>query len=178
MYTLDASGSFRVDQPQETYIYHIEPIGDEIASISSDDCLRLIDPTSLYGPMLKVIPKVHVEVTCLKALDGQNAIVCTAGRDGRVNIWDLRGNTKVVELKTSMSLHIAVFLSCCLVFLSVASNPLTANEDRVSSKAFYKPAMLHFLVEAVMLSIGSCVIFSVSQPHPPSRHTQSHQCRY
>jgi WD40 repeat protein len=112
MYTLDASGSFRVDQPRETYIYHIEPIGDEIASISSDDCLRLISPASLNGPALKVISKVHEEVTCLKALDVENAVVCTAGRDGRVNIWDLRGDVKVAELKTSMSLHFA-----CLPFL-------------------------------------------------------------
>jgi WD40 repeat protein len=109
MYTLNASGSFRVDKPEETYIYHIEPIGDEIATISSDDCLRLISPTSLPGPPLKVIPKVHTEITCLKALDGQNAIVCTAGRDGQVNIWDLRGNTKVAELKTGMSDHLCCF---------------------------------------------------------------------
>jgi len=102
MYSLDASGSFRVEQPRETYIYHIEPIGDEIAAISSDDCLRLISPTSIHGPALKVIPKVHAEVTSLKALDGQNAIACTAGRDGCINIWDLQGNIKAAELKTSM----------------------------------------------------------------------------
>jgi WD40 repeat protein len=108
MYTLDASGLFRVEQPQETYIYQIEPIRDEIAAISSDDYLRLVSPTSLHGPALKVIPNVHAKVTCLKALDGQNSIVCTAGRDGRVNIWDLRGNTKVAELKTSMLPHLTV----------------------------------------------------------------------
>jgi WD repeat-containing protein 89 len=103
MYTLEVTGAFRIDQPQGTYIYHLEPVADEIAAISSDDCLRLVNPTSLHGPALKVIPKVHAEVTCLKALEGQNFIVCTAGRDGRINIWDLRGNANVAELKTSMS---------------------------------------------------------------------------
>lgn len=102
MYTLEAGGAFKISQPQDIYIYHLEPVLDEIAVISSDDCLRLINPTSLQGPALKVIPRVHTEVTCLKALDCQNAIVCTAGRDGRVNIWDLRGDTKVAELKTGM----------------------------------------------------------------------------
>jgi WD40 repeat protein len=102
MYTLDGSEAFRIDRPEGTYIYHLEPVAGEVAVISSDDCLRLIDPTSLHGPALKVIRKVHTEVTCLKALDGQNAIVCTAGRDGRVNIWDLRGSTRVAELKTGM----------------------------------------------------------------------------
>lgn len=102
MYTLDGSEAFRIDQPEGTYLYHLEPVAEEVAVISSDDCLRLIDPISLHGPALKVIPKVHTEVTCLKALDGQNAIVCTAGRDGRVNIWDLRGSTRIAELKTGM----------------------------------------------------------------------------
>jgi WD40 repeat protein len=138
MYTFDASGSFRVDEPQETYIYNIEPIGDEIVAISSDNCLRLISPTSLHGPALKVIPKVHLEVTCLKALDGQNAIVCTAGRDGRVNIWDIRGNIQIAELKTGMSpsFRCLPFL-LSLIFLRWSSNSLSANEDETSSKAFY-----------------------------------------
>jgi WD40 repeat protein len=131
MYTLDVSGSFKVEQPQGTYIYHIEPIGDEIAAISSDDCLRLISPTSLHGPPLKVIPKVHAEVTCLKALDGQSAIACTAGRDGRVNIWDLQGNTKVAELKTSMLRYFAVFHSCYLVSGSAARILLLQMETRL-----------------------------------------------
>jgi WD40 repeat protein len=103
MYTLEATQAFRIDNPPEkTYIYHIEPVADEIAVISSDNCLRLINPVSLQGPAVNVIPKVHADVTCLKALDGQSGIVCTAGRDGQVNIWDLRGKTKVAELKTGM----------------------------------------------------------------------------
>ncbi len=103
MYTLETTGVFSIDDPPETYIYHIEPIADEIAAISSDDCLRLINPAFLNGPVLKIIPKTHTEVTCLKALDGQSPIACTAGRDGRVNIWDVRGNTVVAELNTGIA---------------------------------------------------------------------------
>ncbi len=111
MYTLDASGAFRIDQPQGTYIYHIEPLADEVAVISSDNCLRLINPTSLHAPALRVVSNVHAEVTCLKTLDKQNNIVCTAGRDGRVNIWDFRANTKVAKFKISMSYRLALFIS-------------------------------------------------------------------
>lgn len=99
MYTLNVIGAFKIDHPPETYIYHIEPIGDKIAVISSDNCLRLINPVFMDGPVLNTIPKLHAEVTCLKALDAQNSIVCTAGNDGIVNILDLRGDTKVAELK-------------------------------------------------------------------------------
>jgi len=165
MYTLDISGSFKVEQPQETYIYHIEPIGDEIAAISSDDCLRLISPTSLHSPPLKVIPKVHAEVTCLKALDGQRAIACTAGRDGRINIWDLQGNTKVAELKTGMLRYFAVFHSCYMVVRSATRILLLQMKTGLLS-GHSSTRSLHGFVEAVMLGIGSCV----AQTIPLQKH--------
>jgi hypothetical protein len=103
MYTLDAKGAFRIEHPPETYIFRIEPVADGIAVISSDDCLRLIDPLFLHGPPLNVVQNIHAEVTCMKALDAENSIVCTAGRDGKVNIFDLRAKTKVAEMRTGKS---------------------------------------------------------------------------
>lgn len=103
MYTLEATGAFKIEHPAETYIYHIEPVADGVAAISSDNCLRLIDPLFLQGPALNVLQNVHTEVTCLKALDGQNSIVCTAGRDGKVNVFDFRAKTKAAEIKTGRS---------------------------------------------------------------------------
>lgn len=100
MYTLDVKGTFRIEHPPDTYIYHIEPVANGIAAISSDDCLRLIDPLVLHEPALNVVQNIHTEVTCLKPLDAQNSIVCTAGRDGKVNIFDLRAETKVAEVTT------------------------------------------------------------------------------
>jgi hypothetical protein len=80
MYTLDVKGAFGIEHPPDTYIYHIEPVADSIAAISSDNCLRLIDPLFLHGPALNVIQNIHAEVTCLKSLDAQNSIVCTDGQ--------------------------------------------------------------------------------------------------
>lgn len=111
MYILDVTGAFRIDHLPDTYIYHIEPVADEIAVISSDDCLRLINPVSMQGPASNIIPNIHAEVTCLKALDGQNGILCTAGRDGLFSIWDLRGNSKVAELKSGSLDHFAICYS-------------------------------------------------------------------
>jgi hypothetical protein len=101
MYTLDAVGVFKIEHPPETYIYHIEPVADGVAAISSDNCLCLIDPLFLNGAPLHVIQDVHTEVTCLKALDTQNSIVCTAGRDGKACIFDFRAKSKVAELRAS-----------------------------------------------------------------------------
>jgi SEL1 protein len=105
MYILNATGAFKVDQPPNTYIYDIVPLSDCIAAISSDDCLRLIDPLALSGTPLSLLEQVHSEITCLKSLEAQNHIVCTSGRDGWVNIFDFRAKTKVAELRTGRSMH-------------------------------------------------------------------------
>ena len=104
MYALDTVGAFKIEQPPETYIYDIKPIAREgaIAAISSDNCLRVVDPLALNGAPLHVEQGIHNEVTCLMVLEERNLIVCTAGRDGKVNIFDLRARSKVAELSASM----------------------------------------------------------------------------
>jgi SEL1 protein len=114
MYTLDNEGTFRVEQPSETYIYQIEPVADGLAAISSDNCLRLLDPLVLSGPVLHSIPHIHQEVTSLKALDEGASIVCTAGRDGLVNIFDFRQRSKVVEMRTGRPLPLTLLYSITL----------------------------------------------------------------
>jgi len=101
MYTLDASASFAITQPPGVYIYDIASVADGLVSISSDDTLRLIDPTSLHLQPLYTVPKVNHEITCLKVLEENTSIICTAGRDGKVNILDLRQQLKVAEIDTS-----------------------------------------------------------------------------
>lgn len=109
MYTLDATDSYAIEKPAGTYIYDIIEVADAIVSISSDDSLRLINPRSL-SEQLYTLPKIHAEVTCLKALDADNYIVCTAGRDGKVRITDLRQKLRIAELSSSKSTWFAVFL--------------------------------------------------------------------
>jgi SEL1 protein len=101
MYTLDASASFAIVQPPGVYIYDIASVADGVVSISSDDTLRLIDPTSLHLQPLYTVPEVNHEITCLKVLEENTSIICTAGRDGKVNILDLRQRLKVGEVHTS-----------------------------------------------------------------------------
>jgi hypothetical protein len=98
MYALNACASFKINQPSETYIFDIISTADGIVAISSDDTLRLLDPALLHGQPLYTIPHIQDQVTCLKALDGHNSVVCTAGRDGRLSILDLRNRSKVADL--------------------------------------------------------------------------------
>jgi len=100
MYTLEAVDSFHVSSPADTYIYDIVPTASGLATISSDDSLRLVDPLALNRPPINSIRKVQTDVTCLKALGEGAAVVCTAGRDGRVKILDPKTGSVVGEMKS------------------------------------------------------------------------------
>jgi WD40 repeat protein len=96
MYTLYPDSAFTIAEPRDTYIYELAPIGSGVASISSDNILRVHDPLALDRPLSSF--ELGGEVTALKALDAEGGVVCTAGRDGKVGIWDLRAGSKVGEI--------------------------------------------------------------------------------
>ncbi|KAH8649419.1 hypothetical protein BGZ60DRAFT_389799 [Tricladium varicosporioides] len=100
MYTLDAVDSFHIPNPVNTYIYDIIPIADGLATISSDDCLRLLNPLALNGQPINSVRRVNTDVTCLKALDRSGAVIVTAGRDGRICLVDMRTAARVGEVSS------------------------------------------------------------------------------
>jgi len=102
MYTLSTISSYHVSDPPETYVYDIIPVSGGLSAISSDDSLRFFDPTNLDAGPVNSIRRVNSDVTCMKVLGsgdfGEGAIVCTAGRDGKVVMLDLRTGAKVGEV--------------------------------------------------------------------------------
>lgn len=109
MYTLDATDSFAIEQPSGAYVYDIVPVAGGLVSISSDDTLRLFDPSNLHRGPVYTVPKVNSEITCLEALDHQGSIVCTAGRDGKVTIVDLRQQLRVAQIGTGKTYVLSFF---------------------------------------------------------------------
>lgn len=98
MYIFDSHAAFQA--PKDTYIYSIIPISGGIGVISSDDSLRLFDPNNLETPHA-TLKGVNRDVTCVKAFgEGNSEIVCTAGRDGRICLWDPRTNKQLSQAKT------------------------------------------------------------------------------
>lgn len=112
MYQLTCVETFHVDNPENTYIYDIVPVGKLLASISSDDSLRILDPLNLSNGPVNSIRKVHTDITCIKKLrdDGEATVVCTAGRDGVACLVDLRSNSVVGKVKSGMFLHCSHFV--------------------------------------------------------------------
>ncbi|KAK3168489.1 hypothetical protein OEA41_004937 [Lepraria neglecta] len=78
--------------PADSYIYKILQIDSNLAAISSDDSLRIIDSTSLKEIAGGILKNVHAGVTCLEAPENDKNVFLTAGRDAVVRSWDLRDN--------------------------------------------------------------------------------------
>ena len=83
--------------PADSYIYKIIHVNGNLAAISSDDSLRLIDLKSLRESANGVLNNVHDGVTCLQAVDDDPNSVMTAGRDAAVKRYDLRNGLKTMQ---------------------------------------------------------------------------------
>ena len=82
----------------DSYIYKILQVNSNLAAISSDDSLRIIDSTSLKEIAGGVLKNVHAGVTCLEAPENDKNVFLTAGRDAVVRSWDLRSGRSTLEL--------------------------------------------------------------------------------
>lgn len=68
-----------------------------LAAISSDQALSLYDPSSLSrGPAAR-LPTRHGNLTALDVLG--DSVVCTAGEDGSVEVWDLRSRASALRFQ-------------------------------------------------------------------------------
>lgn len=80
------------------YVYSTIPFAAHTAAILSDDSLQLYQHGATEMKPVKTIPKCHEGVTCLQAYDEESQVLVTAGRDGFVRGWDMRGGRKAFEV--------------------------------------------------------------------------------
>ncbi|KAK6340316.1 hypothetical protein TWF730_002079 [Orbilia blumenaviensis] len=80
-----------ISSPAGTYHYSLSRLGPHLAVTSSDDHIRLLDPSNL-SVLTSTTTQSHPEgVTSLTSLDENDPnILFTAGRDGVAKLWDLR----------------------------------------------------------------------------------------
>lgn len=112
---LKLSGSSGLSLPEDSYMYSIVPTsaqvsgnsytplassGSHLAVLSSDNSIRIVDPTSLQ--LVQALQNVNQSVTCLKRMASpaeECRVLVTSGRDGFVRCWDMRTNSKTMEFK-------------------------------------------------------------------------------
>ncbi|KAH7313533.1 WD40-repeat-containing domain protein [Stachybotrys elegans] len=98
MYTLSNIGTHTVSG---TYALDVHRTAAGIASISSDQSLSLLDPSRLRaGPFVRLLTG-HGNVSSLRVYDWGSSVVCTAGENGSVGVWDLRAGSKVAQFAAS-----------------------------------------------------------------------------
>lgn len=90
MYNLAQADAYQNPGSDPAYVLEIIPVSSGLASISSDQKLSLFNPLSLSQGPIKTIRTTHGNITCAKVFDQANSIVCTAGDNGTVALWDLR----------------------------------------------------------------------------------------
>jgi WD40 repeat protein len=67
-----------------------------LASISSDQALSVFDPSApLRSGPLRTFPTSHGNLTTLRVFG--ESVVCTAGENGTVEVWDLRAAARVSQ---------------------------------------------------------------------------------
>lgn len=104
MHNLKATAASSLSLPADSYIYSIAASAPgSFSAISSDDSLRVFDAASLDHVSL-VAAKTHDGgVTSLRSYGaGDQPLLATGGRDGKVKLWDLRNGTgsAVVDMQT------------------------------------------------------------------------------
>lgn len=90
MYTLSNIDTYR--SGNDVYVLDVRRTAAGLATISSDQTLSLFDPTRVSaGPLSRPLPVGHgAAVAALRVFDWAGSLVCTAGEDGGVGVWDLR----------------------------------------------------------------------------------------
>ncbi|KAK4144361.1 WD40-repeat-containing domain protein [Dichotomopilus funicola] len=92
MYQLVNSGRYRYPG-QEIYVTDILPVTAGFATAASDQSISLFDPPRLDQGPVKRIRTDHGNLTASKIYSAADSVVCTAGENGTVSLWDLRQAT-------------------------------------------------------------------------------------
>ncbi|KAI6862369.1 hypothetical protein KC338_g5361 [Hortaea werneckii] len=72
----------------DTYFYSLARTGSSLATIGSDDTLRIFDPTTLRSITTALVPGSGL--SSLQPISDH--VLATAGRDGTIRLWDTRSS--------------------------------------------------------------------------------------
>jgi WD40 repeat protein len=97
MYSLTCADGLSLGR--DVYVLDIHRTSVGLASISSDQFLSVLDPARLSAGPVRRLPTDHGNLTTLRVFDSNAALVCTAGENGTVGVWDLRQGANVVQFQ-------------------------------------------------------------------------------
>ncbi|KAH7483092.1 hypothetical protein FOMA001_g7086 [Fusarium oxysporum f. sp. matthiolae] len=103
MYSLSCADGLSLGR--DVYVLDIHRTSVGLASISSDQFLSVLDPARLSAGPQRRLPTQHGNLTTLRVFDSNASIVCTAGENGTVGVWDLRQGANVVQFQGKLDVR-------------------------------------------------------------------------
>lgn len=131
MYNLSKADSFSNPGSDPAYVLEITPVAGGLAAISSDQKLTLFNPSRLSQGPLKTIRTSHENIKCARAFDASNSIICTAGTNGTVALWDLRLDGSKAQVAALAGSDAPIISIAC----NSSSNAIAAGSEYANHQA-------------------------------------------
>ncbi|ROW10791.1 hypothetical protein VPNG_05379 [Cytospora leucostoma] len=131
MYNLSKADAFQNPGSDPAYVLEIIPVAGGLAAISSDQKLTLFNPLRLSQGPQKTIRTAHGNITCARAFDVSNSIVCTAGENGTVSLWDPRLDGSKAQIATPTGSDAPIVSLAC----STSGNAIAAGTEYANHQA-------------------------------------------
>jgi WD40 repeat protein len=99
MYTLTNVDQHHFSGPEDVYVLEAHRTAGGLATVASDQTLSLFNPARLGAGPVSSLKTSHGNVTTLRVFDASSSLVCTAGENGSVGVWDLRQGARVAQFR-------------------------------------------------------------------------------
>ncbi|KAI5921115.1 WD40-repeat-containing domain protein [Camillea tinctor] len=130
MFPLTCIDGYKVPVREEVYVLDIIPLTSGPATISSNQKLSAFNPTNLRGGPIIDLVTHHGNITCARGFDLANSVVCTAGEDGSVSMWDLRQDAPNAEVARLTDDQVPILsLACSSTGFSVVAGTELQNHQ-------------------------------------------------
>ncbi|WZH41888.1 WD40-repeat-containing domain protein [Fusarium acuminatum] len=162
MYSLTCADGLSLGR--DVYVLDIHRTSVGLASISSDQFLSVLDPARLSAGPVRRLPTDHGNLTTLRVFDSNAALVCTAGENGTVGVWDLRQGANVVQFQ-------ALLMSGSTDGLVNVYDTRVADEDDLivqtcnADASVHRAAWLSATEVATLSHDERCALYDVSEEH-------------
>ncbi|KAM6483211.1 WD40-repeat-containing domain protein [Trichoderma sp. SZMC 28011] len=121
MYTLTNIDQHHFSGPEDVYVLEAHRTASGLATVASDQTLSLFNPARLgTGPVARLRTE-HGNVTTLRVFDAGTSVVCTAGENGSVGVWDLRQGARVAQFAAGQASILSMACSASTQTIAVGT---------------------------------------------------------
>ncbi|KAL7939738.1 WD40-repeat-containing domain protein [Trichoderma chlorosporum] len=121
MYTLANIDQHHFAGPEDVYVLEAHRTASGLATVASDQTLSLFNPGRLGAGPVARLRTDHGNVTTLRVFDAGTSVVCTAGENGSVGVWDLRQGARVAQFTAGQASILSMACSASTQTIAVGT---------------------------------------------------------